>query len=926
MSLAFSVKIQLLGVTLTDASIGLSNDGTDSYLQWITQDIAVPAWVPGILSSVGDLTTKGDIRRGGNLAVIDDTSIQVINTNQFWKTVADNGIYFHDAKIEIYEWQNLTSTLIRSGICSKPTYTGQYYDIKVRSSTRNAQIANTLPSGEIVPVTFGAMDNAAFRRDSNENVLITLEDSDPVSNSSFPVQDPPDDTNSNIITILVSNLGGDAVGIGNQLFPIYDAGELYLKVTDGAGSGQNRRVSAITPGIGASYISLTITVDLSFTEYPAGNIDLDAENQSWCELYQISRNYKADDWTLSDVDTTCVNSEENGTFACLPESEIIKIEENELDIQPKDLSSGDDTLIGFRSFTPTSPRLCFQGENNVLVKWRLWNAGGNAIVDGVASTTSLGNQPVVTSSGLDNIIDGDYSSAFSMNVSSYTNGIYAIPVICKMPEFADLGEFDSCSLCIDFEMTNNASDAEWSFEVRGGHWTGKGFSLATIVDPLVQEDIDNGDTKAVYSISDDYYGDTSNDNFYPNIDSGDTRRGYINLDIGISEIGQLTRYDEIGYVFRLSRVSSGTTDFDINVREVNFVFKKSNDIKDAVYADTFGRVFDTNPFGEAVVAVVNTPLQIMTHTVGLQDWKNEGSTVPTDGWGKGYADSFLINDTFNEDGSFYHVDFYSGPWRNSSGFQILDEADSFTDLIKENVCRKSFMLSYVNSQGEESLTQFLNPTSNTVTDTVTLLDLNKKPVAKDPSERDVFVKPVFRYKQNGLGDLENVVSVTDIEFKYTASADKAAAIVGLDSVGESNRAQLYDKFVAIYEKYGVINDLPKDLSENYLVTNELYAYKYLDALADYMKPGRKYIDFEVDYDLGKRWELGKRLNVDFPNITDGPQEVGIYSIKKKIKSMAPTIEVKTVLIPQTNIIQDSLGGEEWQDTYASGEIIQDIYL
>ena len=336
----------------------------------------------------------------------------------------------------------------------------------------------------------------------------------------------------------------------------------------------------------------------------------------------------------------------------------------------------------------------------------------------------------------------------------------------------------------------------------------------------------------------------------------------------------------------------------------------------------------------------------MAHTKLLQNYSNDGVTAPSGGWGADYsgiAVASALNLAQNTTGSFYHNDFTNFGWNDCEiSKQVTDSKESTTKALTKSLCNQFFLVNWVNNQGKECIGQIAQKSSLTISETITQAQMTRWGSRVEQDSRNIFVEPSVSWGYNPISKtFKGTMSITNVSSNLTLESDKASAVKGLDGFSDSYKAMLWDMCRALYKYYGVINEAPKILSEQTWIGKITDADWYLRKWLRFMGVGivdgvakvvpKTYFDFSVPYEVGRLWDIGTRINVQVPNITDNsPYEAFIYSIKKNIADKMPTIDVKVILFDQDTIeefdIQDSYDDtlDTWQDSTDSGETnIQD---
>jgi len=306
----------------------------NSRFRWVQNAIStVTTWKEGIIVAGGirPYSREIDLSHGGNIASPGKSEVVVKNTNQFFDTIFDKGIYLNGLKCEIVLFTDATLAVQWTGTCENPTWDTREYSIPLSGyySRRVANIGTIITEagypdasgdavGKNIPVALGKFSigqYAKFVRTANAVTSVMLNTGVKLSytnatqyvwirtlsnvafdRSVFPVISAPSDlvytlqVISTDETLLYSNYDGST-----PTFP-FTADVLvgkYLQVVEGNGLNQYRKITAASVTASAT---IQITIADFYTETLAGNATATATGQSWCSMVGVARDYTCDTW------------------------------------------------------------------------------------------------------------------------------------------------------------------------------------------------------------------------------------------------------------------------------------------------------------------------------------------------------------------------------------------------------------------------------------------------------------------------------------------------------------------------------------------------------------------------------------------------------------------------------------------------------
>jgi len=301
----------------------------NSRFRWVQNTIStVTTWKEGIIVAGGirPYSREIDLSHGGNIASPGKSEVVVKNTNQFFDTIFDKGIYLNGLKCEIVLFTDATLAVQWTGTCENPTWDTREYSIPLSGyySRRVANIGTIITEagypdasgdavGKNIPVTLGkfqpSIDSlgrilrstfAKFVRSSNKTTIFT---NDMIQSSSGEACFSPTGLNTfPIVGYVAPETSATAalsykILVGNTL--LHTVASLptlvgqYLKVVEGKSAGQYRRIASY---VFATATTIRVTVDDYFTETLQGNADANIADQGWVQVVDVDRIYTSDSW------------------------------------------------------------------------------------------------------------------------------------------------------------------------------------------------------------------------------------------------------------------------------------------------------------------------------------------------------------------------------------------------------------------------------------------------------------------------------------------------------------------------------------------------------------------------------------------------------------------------------------------------------
>ena len=959
----FSVKIYVeADTTPTDTSIGLD---TGVFFWTLGQfDNVASEFVngKGILTrdGISSIQKSVNVKRNGDIANVDGLSLSIDNTDKFWVkfiTAFGDNVSLHGSRVEITEYSNNENNveLIFQGTCDLPSFSKSTYKIPIRSlsDSRDSQLGVDITDeyqqitingvtenvtdpeaiGKIVPLSFGKLDKASFLKTGGEEELLYLgEDGDK------KVVFPTTLGGSNDVRVLIKTANSPSTdGFAELNDLIQNTNFCYLKIVGGTGEGQVVLLDSV-----ATYNTDELTLGFANNIYTSL-----IASDSLVSFVRLSGEYDADFWICGGVKNEDGQDVVSGAdiytfnegFNLLPnislDVDASDTEKNSLIQNPSFFEDGSNKLKGFQ-FVQTD-KVANSSDDwwlDIPSQW-VWDSAFR----GFKRTDLLGGSLDSTQNAGDTrLIDGSDPFEWVGRMGTPITGTDNVAKIVEIPIPTEIPDsFDSVYFIIhavsDYEYKVN-SGAQLNIRVKTQKWYDDLQLLFTHDNPVL-----DAPYRAVnYPLSYDTIGlnNATQDDFWTSADNNNGVTGYQQFDLGVSTPDELRNLFKVGVIFGYDSIQ--TLDFDLTIKSAGFVFVNSADISKNVYTRFNGRLYDKDLIfanGWTTNNLINDPMGALAHTKWLQNFTNSlGAVVPSEGWGKAYPTGYEpLNKMQDEVGSYYHSDFSSYGWLDVQlSKQITDRKASSSKAISKDICNKFFTVSWVNQDGLECVSQIAQKSSLVISQTITQSDMISWGDRIEQDSRDIFCEPIVNYDYNVASKGYNQsVAITQTGVALATESLQANAVKGLDYLSESARASLWLRARALYTYYGVINEAPKVLSDNSWISEKDDAYWYLRKWLRFQGVGivdgsakvvpKNYFNFSVRYDVGASWDIGTRINVNVPNLTDSVDyEALIYSISRNVSASPPTIDVKVILfdldIVEESDIQDSFDDAltTWQDS------------
>lgn len=951
---SFRVEIEVTADTSpTDSTIGLAS----GKFIWIAgENYTYSSLLRGILSDdwVDSIKKSVNVSRFGDVANIDGLSLKIKNTSKFWThfiTAFGDNASLHGSKVSIYEMKpnggSFDSTLVYVGYCDLPSFDKATYKIPVRGAgdVRSSYLTKPITSdfltdsygsyvdedalGKTLPITLGEHSKAYFLKTGERDLISSVTDDIHGAKSVFPIVSAINGAYN--ISFKVAPVG--ATITDNNIEDFINIGSAFVKIINGDLSGQMFLVTSVF-----SFVNNVYSLDI---DRPVLNPDGAIPSESSCQLVLKQDIYSGDFWDCEGFTrdyTKDVFSFEKG-YKKLPPNTIDSNGNNSLIDNPRRVKN-EQGLYGFDINQDTRVMRVFDPQVILPSGYVYFNAL-NCFVPSGSTNNGIYNisQDVSGDTRQKTIVE---SSGANWNVSVNLNPsdnkqftkVYSIDMPSDIPD-----SFDSSHLCLQARV-QPLDTASITLKIVTKKWW-----ESTYTEIFTRtESVGFTNRYTLNNFPNDYQNNFSYSDFWTNDYDSYTETGYIRTDLGLNTKDEFSSVDKLFIIMEINLVDAEGYDADIScgIACASFVFTSNADTSKGIYTEFKGRTWKDNVYptlGWNATELINSPIEALAHTKLLQNYSNDGVTAPSGGWGADYSGITItnaLNLAQNTTGSFYHNDFTNFGWNDCEiSKQVTDSKDSTTKSLTKDLCNRFFLVNWVNNYGNECVAQIAQKSSLSVTETITQAQMISWGDRVEQDSRNIFVEPSVSWGYNPVTKtFKGTMSITNVSSNLTLESDKADAVKGLDGFSDSYKASLWDLCRALYKYYGVINEPPKVLSEQTWIGKITDADWYLRKWIRFMGAGvvngsakvvpKTYFDFVVPYEVGRLWDIGTRINVQVPNITDNsPYEAFIYSISKNIAGKMPTISVKVILFDQDVIeeydIQDSYDDtlDTWQDSVDS---------
>jgi hypothetical protein len=957
----FGVKIILrdkYDPVTEDATIGLYNVASgNSEFRWIQNSITgVTTWCSTMLlaNGIGTFGKSIDLVAGGNVeSAGESTKIGVKNTSQFSDLILEKSVYINGCICEIYLFTNSTPVLKWSGVCQQPTWDSKKYSIPAKGSQakRVSNLATYMgdvnaPSslkGKPLPLIFGRNKYSLFYKAIDERRIIGRSGFTPSGATSYYVLSSSGDPVVYYSVVLGSSrwLHDDGSGC------IEDLNGKYIRVvsggsaagTDLTGKIRKMRIAGL-PTFPVDYTdseyyrAVQLSIDSPFDEVLSGASGGKGVNNAWVEFVDLDAQFKSDAWpgySFLDIDDLNVAASaspflynEDGTVDVTTGNPYEKIRQEEaayrgisdycfsevganknnlkinLEHFNVDVSEAVSTII-----KPVSNLIMYTGNLADIGKdaadyaaWDRYVHQGNGLHisgDHFWITDKTYNVSVSQASVSDKSrVTNSYADLVVNNTSSHRS-FYMMAFCVYLPVIADDMKFDSVHLMIDAEARLSGPGSPTSGlyirTIKFGGYAGQGIQASLESKFDCHTGIGIGEVAYVKDMPDFYYNQVIDNNnaFYvenAETESMSTINGYKRFELdGIDSVSKYRALTSIVIGF-FAAVEHGST-HKATIRELGIAFVSKNSIKEKIYVPHAGRIFN-NTFGgrRSASDLITTPGDVLEHIDRLQDY-TDVSEQPSAGWGKAYAANPLLATV-----SFDALDYTDLAFYNVAA-QIENPDDMYTDKLKRSICRDFFLASYVDKNGRESVKKVTYYNESPVA-TITFGDITDRSrisITEAPPER-IFSEPFVKFdKDPASGNYTGLLKVTN----SAASVYNAAYVSG---VGE----EYWDRCHSLYNKIGVVNKPPSDLTELTFANGEyaaLIAERYLSNWIDWMV--NPIISFPIHYNTFEQLNLDlcDLININLPHQTDGENVASLITGFSIDPNPPYDVEIEAIMFSQS---------------------------
>ena len=648
-----------------------------------------------------DIEESVDLRNGGNLPSVGGSVIGAVNTLSYGGTFTQldyildsNDININGLRCDYVRFEVSSGSLVEvdgdvvfRGICGDPTWTYQKYNIPLQTALlkRRANIltkVNTDDFPDASPSIIGNCISAVFGEfkpefDSYNN---------PVYKGYAKFSRVADKVNvyrniTNTIINTTSNLEqrvGDNV-INCKVFPVVVVGggvtpttyrikigtdgdiryyinsilqvagtytfepfvNSYIKIVKGAGIGKQRMITNATITLTAfpeSWTYVDLTIKDIFEENLCGNATATADEQSWMQIADISREYKSDVWECKDfldengdvatdelslysfsgnenvtvtgsAETVAINSKIKNFYQIPGCCYDIKSgsKNTELEFLGSHFEEYADRINSFLFLTPDKVSLYDEDDLSALGL-----SNYEKYVDGLYhGTTGTDNRFVISddtvTGSIDNIIDKTYTSYWQryLTMGTISNTYWRHVLKLELPDLpAQLG--DGFAIYFGVQLycgwTNFIHQEPTFISIRNRSFIGD--CELSIDKQNLEDNVDGNLPENLKTIDNtaDFYFDSprpsrDNERFYKATSDSGTLMGYTYGDLGGIDTREAYERLQKNCFLSIKRDFDTDTDFTfckdlVKIHNVYMAIKKTISIKDAIYTPYQGRIYN----------------------------------------------------------------------------------------------------------------------------------------------------------------------------------------------------------------------------------------------------------------------------------------------------------------------------------------------
>lgn len=959
----------------------------NSVFRWIQNAAAgVTGWVAGMILEDGlsPYSRGADYREGGGLSFPGSCGVSLKNTSLFWDDLADLGISLNSMEFRLYEFVDAVATLKWRGYVEQPKFDSTKYDITAQGGERNRRntaLAKETNSDEYpgteevvtVPATLGKF---LFENKSLANIIRISKSENYWANNDL-TSAIEIIGESRYIGLTAFKVNADYGSINYIQLKICDAYSMvsyallnstltgkYIKVIYGTGQGQIRKIASIAQDVEGSYTNPSIgCIGIYVTDFFEDILD----TTSWVKIVTVENDNAVDSWPCySFLDSqggllskNCFPYMINDAGKYNPFSQYLfpitqDSNNNKIAYDYKQITDTFDGSDDFIIFPIVSPSYVFEASEFDSVN-PYWHKIANGHFIYSSDMVNNINESHEDTNSIENVVDKIYSSYFEMFDQYVVGGIVSTVSITnaisfKLPDISGI-DFDDAYLMIRFRFdTHSIAGPDYDpqpFYTGMVHniylyinkYYGPGSPDVTISKSLLKT------TPPTYfgitdfnNVRDDYLDPSIDEKNYYFFRETDTRdeapsgvtndiTGYIKIPMELVSNSDLAsmiencilRFDTVfpgvGTVGLVARVT-----IDLKIYEAAIVLKKSVDIPEKFYTPYFGRIYnDTWAVRKTAASPMENPVDFLEHSARLQNW-SENSPPPSAGWGYGYAAGALVKTTGT--GSFDAADL-QGLKTLSLCEQIQDYDRSYTDKVKDAICKAFFMGSYIDENGYECVRLLdQNATAEYAITMSDITDRKRIKITEAPADR-IYPSMYVKYQKDfATGERQKI-----IRFKNTDAATFSESYVEAPAgVFSGAEAEYYWGLCkALWNKSRQTNEPPTDLTEpDFLngVNADNAAKAYITKMIEWM--GAAEIELPVHYEKANNWKEGTVFTVNFAHQTAGATITCILE-DIEVDTTAPyECRLKALLfisgVALEYNIQNVMGAfgtdSDWQNTYS----------
>ncbi|MFA6153001.1 MAG: hypothetical protein WC716_16885, partial [Chitinophagaceae bacterium] len=708
-------------------------------------------------------------------------------------------------------------------------------------------------NGKAIPVCFGLIEKAKFVRTSNLTHVLKNSEFINSFDSLFG------DIEATIFPIVGNGTSktdstSDAtlqytINICNRYFKPFNESFMvgkFIQVVQGKGVvGASRKIASVTAWQAGDE---TIQLQLSeyFEETLMGNSLATKDDQTWIKFINVESIYSGDVWpcigfldekeiltsegkeelyaytdektaSVADVNTITTIKEKPLSFIRLPTYAYKNIgtgTNNSLTIVAELFNGtfGDlDSYLILPVRNIILPNECITGSNVDTLLSR-----GNGVF---YNNFVIPSQAFTFPSGSDILkwIDTDYNNTagWELQCSSSITAQVAFGIQFELPLFPNNFSFDSCYLLTKIEQ-NVTSGMAYNIYVRYGKFK-IGSKLTDIV--TLGAAPNSGVSHSILdNIADFYFVENAptnktNKNFYTTLNSsslGDGIRYYtgINNSFQLTSITNEDLYKSVRGMTIFVHTTLGTessNNVTCTIKKILIAFKKSISIKDAIYSNFKGRIFNDTWGGRKTSAeLIEKPIEVFEHILRLQNWNDTGNYGTP---GLSYASNPQINTGTTEEGMFEY------PTLNilknyTASRQVINYDDANTDELLKSLCQQYFLANYQDNNGKECVA-LLGKIAITPDVSIDLSDILPGSIGQveEDSSKNIFVQPYFQFNMDyATGEYKNVIRITNVD-QSTFDASYVTGFSGYEA------EEIWNRCHALWDYFRVIEDPPSEVTD-----------------------------------------------------------------------------------------------------------------